>query len=107
VVVQQREFIMGWKNQQCDYDPRDGIYGRAAERFHGGNIRIYESAIGIKHENRLSGKQSLPTIRSYADGVKVGCSFLTTDALQKIYSWHQDFLRDHKDRTWQFGTEIE
>ena len=42
-----------------------------------------------------------PTIRSYPDGLKVGCTFVTNEALKQLYEWHQQFLGGQTEKTWQ------
>ena len=65
------------------------------KRFHGATVRIYEGPYGdIKHENPYYATTIIPAVRSYSDGVKVGCTFVTTQALEKIQKWHKEFLDD-------------
>lgn len=40
-------------------------------------------------------------IRSYSNGIKVGCTFLTTEALEKLYKWHSEFLKHKTEKTHQ------
>lgn len=68
---------------------------------HGCNIELdlnYSLSI-IRHI--MDGHVSIPTIRSYSDGVKVGCTFLSTDALNKLHTWHTDFLKSGSEKTHQ------
>ena len=44
-----------------------------------------------------------PTVRSYPDGIKVGCSFITNEAIERLYKWHKDFLGREESRTHQSG----
>jgi len=74
-----------------------------ATRLHGCSVRIdttnWES-VCISHESS-SGIVTYPTVRSYPDGIKVGCSFVSTSTLEKIFRWHQEFLSDKGEKTWQ------
>lgn len=74
--------------------------------FHGAEIRIFqvsEPSKQIYHESRGSSHITTPTIRSYQDGIRIGCSFLTTKALEQIYQWHRDFLETPDSKTHQIG----
>lgn len=65
----------------------------------GCNVQISTFAGKVLHE--LRGLESYPTIRSYSDGLKVGCTFVTNAALEKIYAWHKEFLGREESRTHQ------
>lgn len=69
--------------------------------FHGCEIRLPLVKGKIHHETKNTLR--IPTVRSYPDGVKVGCTFLTTDALETLYAWHLAFLLDKHSRTHQQG----
>ena len=40
-----------------------------------------------------NGTVTYPTIRSYKGGLKVGCTFVSNEALEMIYQWHKDFVK--------------
>ena len=42
-----------------------------------------------------------PTVRSYSDGVKIGCTFITNEALELIYKWHKDFTESENSKIHQ------
>ena len=89
----KREFVMGSARGSSDmlgYDtPRHGCSIELAKRHNG----------SISH--LCSTEVSYPTIRSYGDGIKVGCTFVTSEALKQIHEWHQSFLRGETEKTWQ------
>ena len=70
------------------------------DNFPGCSIRLSSWSGVIKHENFNSGLTT-PTIRSYPNGIKVGGTFVTNEALEQIYQWQQDFLGGKKEKTWQ------
>jgi hypothetical protein len=75
--------------------------------FHGCNFLISrqsQSDGDILHTD-WNEKSTMPTIRSYHDGIKVGCSFLTSGALESLYLWHRNFLEEHGEKTHQRGKE--
>ena len=96
--MQPREFVMG-----AGHSENYGSFqsGYALPR-HGRSVEI-----GFRRGDRiihLAGYTvTYPTVRSYADGVVVGCSFVTTEALERIYSWHKGFLGREESRTHQSG----
>jgi len=70
--------------------------------FHGCEIRLEKSdAHGDALRHLVKGAATWPTVRSYPDGLKVGCTFLTSAALELIYRWHEDFLVTNNTRTHQ------
>ncbi len=77
-------------NSYCGYDkPR-----------HGCDVEIdYRSSGRISH---LRGYDvTYPTVRSYPDGLKVGCTFITTEALKHINERQQAFVKGKTEKTWQ------
>lgn len=69
------------------------------EDFHGCDVLIGGLAT-ITH--RTPGHyHTLPTIRSHRDGIKVGCSFITTEALERIYQLHKAFTDQTDSKTHQ------
>ena len=85
------------------YDSRDSVYDSG--QFRGCDVRIFLDSFGIEHEGRLTGRRHMPTVRSYDNGIKVGCTFITNDALEKIADWKQSFVENKRGKTWQSGTD--
>ena len=68
--------------------------------FHGCNYLVRESGGTIMHEG-WSGGPLKATVRSYQDGIKVGCTFITNEAVEQLYKWHTSFIRNPDSKTWQ------
>lgn len=67
-------------------------YRSGYSEFHGASVRLCVDLCGnISHENQ-SAPPSIPTVRSYSDGIRVGCTFVTTEALAQVQKWHKEFL---------------
>ena len=81
-------------------DPTSSPYPPSG-KFHGCKILLRREPYGAIHHVNWDDFVSLPTIRSYEDGIKVGCTFLTTDALKALYDWHKEFLGREESRTHQ------
>ena len=62
---------------------------------HGCTVELYTKAsdIGVFHYANGQGSYR-PTIRSYRDGVKIGCTFVSNDAFRQIVKWHENQLKD-------------
>ena len=74
-----------------------GSTGCTTTGGHGARVKIgvesrpaWEGGARVYHET-WDGK-TFPIVRSYKDGVRVGCTFVSTEALEKIRAWHQEFL---------------
>jgi hypothetical protein len=65
---------------------------------HGASVEIRTtcnlSAGQIRHRspNELSGE--VCRVVSYSDGMIVGCTFITNEALEKLWEFHQRYLKD-------------
>ena len=58
---------------------------------HGCTCEISKDSRGDIHHLGVAGHDSLPSVRSYPDGIKVGCTFITNDAVELLYKWHKEF----------------
>lgn len=58
---------------------------------HGATIEISDRGYRVLHLDR-NGSVTRPLIRSYSDGIRVGCTFITNEALKKIQGLHQGYL---------------
>lgn len=67
----------------------------------GCEIELATTAYGIGHY--FHNQETKPTIRSYPDGIKVGCTFLTNDVLSWLYKRHTEFLGEGRVKTHQIG----
>lgn len=85
------------------YDDRDSICDSG--QFRGCDVRIFLDSFGVEHEGRLTGRRHTPCVRSYENGIKVGCTFITNDALRKIAEWQRCFVGNKSEKTWQSETE--
>ena len=83
-----------------------GYEGRSDDsRNHGAEVRISLSADSLARVLHSRGCfDSVPTIRSYREGIRIGCTFVTSEALRKIWDWHQDFSAA-TSKTHQQGAE--
>lgn len=52
-----------------------------------------ESGKIFKHMDK-QGRISQPSVRSYKEGVRIGCTFITGEALEKLAELHKKFLTD-------------
>lgn len=68
---------------------------------HGASVEISEWGSGAVRHLDNQGVVSTPLIRSYKDGIRVGCTFITTEALKKIHSLHSRFLQKEDGVTHQ------
>ena len=69
-------------------------------QYHGAQILISEQDGKIWHES-ASTSVNKPLVRSYKEGLRVGCNFITNDAIELIYKLHKSFLSDQDSRTHQ------
>ena len=82
--------------------------GYSRERGHGAQVRIgeesrsaWEGGARVYHETW--GSKTYPTVRSYRDGIRIGCTFVTNEAFRKIWDWHKEFLDGECTKTHQEG----
>jgi hypothetical protein len=89
--MRERKFVMGGYK---DYEYRDvmatAFAGASFNDFHGCDILLHGTST-VYHESRI-GNTTTPTIRSYKDGLKVGCTFINNNTLELLYKWHKDFI---------------
>ena len=73
----------------------NGPYTNTGRRpRHGCALEINGGAIAHAPLTHMAenGVETIPTIRSYDDGIKIGCTFLSTTALYQIFNWHSKYL---------------
>jgi hypothetical protein len=107
MAVFERKFVMGlrpyWTGLESEYGEPNltNQLGYYVPR-HGCSVEI-----GLRRGDRISHLSGVtvtyPTVRSYPDGIKVGCSFITNEAIERLYKWHKDFLGREESRTHQSG----
>ena len=82
--------------------------GNSREWKHGAKVSIglhqtnYQSNDRLFHETWDA--KTFPVVRSYVDGMRIGCTFISNEALRKIWDWHQDFSAA-TSKTHQQGAE--
>lgn len=61
---------------------------------HAAEVEIEVSKSNVAYITHMdkNGVKTTPKITSYKDGVHVGCSFISNEALNKIYLLHRDFI---------------
>jgi hypothetical protein len=59
---------------------------------HGASIEISKRNSDHLYHLDRNGSATHPLIRSYSDGIRIGCTFVTNEALKKIHSMHQRYL---------------
>lgn len=77
----------------------------APKPLHGADVQIeaqldyytggpYYKGLGtsIRHLDK-SGVRSTPKVVSHKQGIRVGCTFVTNDALDELYKIHKNFLK--------------
>lgn len=69
-------------------------------KFHGASIGI-ELDGKIKHISGPSLYVTTPVVRSYRDGIRVGCTFISNEAIKHLHSLHQNFLQGQIELTHQ------
>jgi hypothetical protein len=57
---------------------------------HGASIVLTKSGTGVYHNQ--NGQSAQVLIRSYKDGMRVGCTFITNEALERIYEYHRRYV---------------
>lgn len=57
---------------------------------HGASIVLNLSGCGVYHNQ--SGHSQQVLIRSYKDGMRVGCTFITNEALERIIEFHRRYI---------------
>jgi hypothetical protein len=73
----------------------------AVDRHHGARYAITKTYGVVMHQEGDKGKQVL--IRSYRDGIRIGCTFVSNDALREIWEMHSGFLNSQESVTHQAG----
>ena len=58
---------------------------------YGCTFEISKSSGAIIRHLGITGHENFPSVRSYPDGIKVGCTFITNDAVELLYKWHKEF----------------
>jgi hypothetical protein len=79
------EVVQGYVPPQ--QDPEKPIFRK--RKFHDCSFRIELNDSLIYHNNGYI-SNGIPII-SYPDGMKVGCTFITNEALGKLYDFHQEY----------------
>lgn len=74
-----------------------------SEEFHGATTKIDTSVYSAILHKARQGTASLPVVRSYKDGLRVGCTFITNSAFKRLYELHQSFLSGQDTKTHQEG----
>lgn len=69
-------------------------------KVRGAKIYISEAGGKVYHETENTCVNK-PLVRSYKEGLRVGCNFITNDAIELIYKLHKSFLSDQDSRTHQ------
>lgn len=81
----------------CAYQPDI----RASLPKHGADVEIsitkhkpsFTTESGkLFHHVDKQGKTTQPSVKSYNDGVRIGCTFVTNEALEKLAELHKNFL---------------
>jgi len=67
---------------------------------HGCSTKIFANGKTVFHRFNFS-SSDIPIIRSYEDGIKVGCTFITNEAVELIYNLHKSFLDGTNSKTHQ------
>jgi len=67
---------------------------------HGCDIKIHATGTTIYHVPTVLGIVA-PTVRSYKDGIKIGCTFVTNEAVELIYNLHKSYLDNTDSKTHQ------
>jgi hypothetical protein len=92
------------------YNERPGFPSQFTHRpKHGADVEITTQVLNydglsttIKHIDKR-GVGSLPLVRSYKDGLRVGFTFISNEALKKIHGLHAKFLQGQDEVTHQEG----
>ncbi len=84
-----------------------GSQGQSPDRprKYGATVEIFSGPSGTIFHHLTSGAMThQPLIRSYKDGVRIGCTFIDSESIEKIYKMHQEYLRSNPDyKTHQEG----
>ncbi len=70
---------------------------------HGAKIEIHISG-GlplITHRTSVEVYAKTESVKSYPDGMVVGCNFISNEALDTIWGYHQQYIKDKQSLTHQ------
>jgi hypothetical protein len=74
---------------------------------HGARVGIVKDSYMNSSRSVIShisgGNRRQVLVRSYKDGIRVGCTFVTNEALEEIYRLHSEFLKEKDYVTHQEG----
>jgi len=68
---------------------------------HGCRVRIGLSQGEIRHYDEKGFEPAL--VRSYAEGMRIGCTFITNEALDTIWECHKSYINRKDEVTHQNG----
>lgn len=71
--------------------------------MHGAKVTIGYSPLGFVHYDGCA--ETKPLVRSYRNGVRVGCTFITSEALDEVHRLHRKFISNLNEFTHQQGDE--
>ena len=72
-----------------EYGYNNSLYQRR-EYKHGADTQILLDGNKIYH--RKYGNETLPVVRSYPEGLRVGCTFISNEALERLFKFNQEYL---------------
>lgn len=64
-------------------------------------IRISKVSPNVTHRTSTEVYARLENIKSYPDGMLVGCTFISNEALDRIWEYHQQYIKDKQSLTHQ------
>lgn len=56
----------------------------------------------ISHTRKTESPRTI-TVRSYDDGMKIGCTFVTNEAFTRLSRWHDEYMKSRAPKTHQQG----